>query len=151
MPFFGRPGFIEPALDEVMEMGLIPVLAHPERIEAFQDDPDMLKGFIERGMLSQITAGSVIGYWGEEVKRLTLALLGGKMAHVMASDTHHPDGKRSPMAGNRHRGGGAHRGHGRGEGDGDRHAEGNPERRAGRGRSAAWDIGDEHDHRRQTI
>ena len=99
MPFFGRPDFIEPALDEVMEMGLIPVLAHPERIEAFQNDPDMLKGFIERGMLSQITAGSVIGYWGEEVKRLTLALLGGKMAHVMASDTHHPDGKRSPRLG----------------------------------------------------
>ena len=96
MPFFGRPDYIERTLDEVMDMGLTPVLAHPERIEAFQLEPDTLCRFIERGMLSQITSGSVVGTWGEEVKLFTLELLRRGLAHVMASDTHAPDGLRSP-------------------------------------------------------
>ena len=96
MPFFGRPDFIEDTLSEVQDMGLVPVLAHPERIEAFQDDPEMLRKFIEKGMLSQITSGSVIGFWGEEVRRFTHDLLKQRMAHVMSSDTHQATGGRSP-------------------------------------------------------
>ena len=75
MPFFGRPDFIERTLFEVQAMGLTPVLAHPERIEAFQQDVGLLAAFVERGMLSQITAGSIVGTWGDEVKRFTHELL----------------------------------------------------------------------------
>ncbi len=96
MPFFGRPDFIEDTLNEVQSMGLTPVLAHPERIEAFQRDPDMLRRFIEKGMLSQITSNSLIGFWGEEVRDFTRCLLKNGMAHIMASDTHHAVGGRSP-------------------------------------------------------
>ena len=99
MPFFGKPDYIERTLAKVQDVGLVPVLAHPERIEAFQRDPDLLAAFIERGMLSQITAGSVVGTWGEDVRRFTLELLETRMAHVMASDTHAPDGLRSPRLG----------------------------------------------------
>ncbi len=99
MPFFGRPDYIERALSEVQERGLTPVLAHPERIEAFQREPEMLKKFIERGMLSQITSGSVVGTWGAEVARFTRELLRRRMAHVMASDTHRAKGRRSPNMG----------------------------------------------------
>lgn len=96
MPFFGRPDFIEDTLSEVQSMGFVPVLAHPERIEAFQDDPDMLRRFIDKGMVSQITSNSLIGFWGEEVRDFTRYLLKNGMAHVMASDTHHAVGGRSP-------------------------------------------------------
>ena len=96
MPFFGRPDFIEETLTEVQSMGLVPVLAHPERIEAFQDDPDILRRFIDKGMMSQITSNSLIGFWGEEVRDFTRYLLKNGMAHVMASDSHHPVGGRSP-------------------------------------------------------
>ena len=99
MPFFGRPDYIERTLFEVQERGLIPVLAHPERIEAFQQDVDLLASFVERGMISQITAGSVVGTWGEEVRRFTHKLLYMRLAHVMASDTHSPTGLRSPKLG----------------------------------------------------
>ena len=99
MPFFGRPDFIEGTLFEVQEMGLTPVLAHPERIEAFQQDVGLLASFVERGMLSQITSGSVVGTWGEEVRQFTLDLLDRRLAHVMASDTHSPTGLRSPRLG----------------------------------------------------
>ena len=96
MPFFGKPDFIEDTLSEVQDMGLVPVLAHPERIEAFQSDPDMLRRFVVKGMLSQITSNSLIGFWGENVTEFTHYMLKNGMAHVMASDTHHATGGRSP-------------------------------------------------------
>ena len=96
MPFFGRPGYIEDTLSEVQSMGLVPVLAHPERIEAFQHDRGMLKRFIEKGMLSQITSNSLTGFWGEEVRDFTRWMLRKGMAHAMASDTHQATGGRSP-------------------------------------------------------
>ena len=99
MPFFGRPDYIERTLLEVQDMGLTPVLAHPERIEAFQEDVELLASFVERGMLSQITSGSVVGTWGDEVKKFTHQLLDRRLAHVMASDTHSPTGLRSPKLG----------------------------------------------------
>ena len=99
MPFFGRPDFIEGTLSEVQQMGLTPVLAHPERIEAFQEDVDLLTSFVERGMLCQITSGSVVGTWGDEVKKFTHELLEMGLAHVMASDTHSPTGLRAPKLG----------------------------------------------------
>ena len=95
-PFFGTPDWIEPTLERVQERGLIPVLAHPERIEAFQRDPDFLARLLARGMLSQITSGSVVGTWGEEVQSFARELLSHNMAHIMASDAHAPAGLRSP-------------------------------------------------------
>ena len=95
-PFFGAPDWIEPTLDRVQKRGLIPVLAHPERIEAFQRAPDFLARLLKRGMLSQITSGSVVGTWGDEVAAFTRELLSRRMAHIMSSDTHAPEGLRSP-------------------------------------------------------
>ena len=95
-PFFGSPGWIEPTLEKVQARGLIPVLAHPERIEAFQRDPEFLARLVARGMLSQITSGSLVGTWGEEVEEFARELLRRRLAHVMASDTHAPEGLRSP-------------------------------------------------------
>ena len=97
MPFFGRPVWIETALEEVQSLGFTPVLAHPERIEAFQRDVDLLGEFIERGMLSQITVGSLLGYFGSEVQIFTEELLRRGMVHVLASDTHSAGGPRRPV------------------------------------------------------
>jgi protein-tyrosine phosphatase len=97
MPFFGRPNYIEDVLFKLQLQGLTPVLAHPERIEAFQQDVELLASFVERGMLSQITAGSLLGHFSGPVKRFTHTLLRRGLAHIIASDTHHPDGPRSPL------------------------------------------------------
>lgn len=96
MPFFGRPDWIEGTLAKVQALGLIPVLAHPERIQAFQEDVELLVGFINQGMLSQITAGSLLGAWGNEVEEFTNALLERRLAHIIASDTHFLGHPRSP-------------------------------------------------------
>jgi len=97
LPFFGRPNYMEEVLFQLQLQGVTPLLAHPERIEAVQKDPDLLAGFVERGMLSQITAGSIVGHFGGRVKRLTRSLLRRGLVHVIASDTHYAHGPRSPL------------------------------------------------------
>lgn len=96
LPFFGFPNYVEEVLFKIQVQGITPVLAHPERLELFQMDPEVLFRLVERGMLTQVTAGSVTGHFGSKVKRLTESLLRRGLVHVLASDTHFPTGPRSP-------------------------------------------------------
>lgn len=99
MPFFGQHDFVEGALTALQAQGLTPVFAHPERIEAFQRCPALLKRYIAMGMLSQITRGSLLGHWGEPVRQFTLELLEQGLAHMLSSDTHAPKPPRTPELG----------------------------------------------------
>lgn len=96
MPFFGRPAYVEEVLYQLQTDGLTPVLAHPERIEAFQRDPELLAKFVAKGMLCQVTAGSFVGQWGQDVKRFAEQLLARRLVHVLASDAHMPGDPRPP-------------------------------------------------------
>ncbi len=102
MPFFGELGqheFVEEALAGLRWQGLTPVFAHPERIEAFQREPSVLARYVSMGMLSQLTRGSLLGHWGEDVRRFALELLDAGMAHILSSDTHAPHPPRTPELG----------------------------------------------------
>ena len=102
MPFFGgieQHDYVEGALLGLQGQGLIPVFAHPERIEAFQMQPALLERYIGMGMLSQLTRGSLLGHWGEEVREFSLELLRDGMAHLLSSDTHSPRAPRTPELG----------------------------------------------------
>ena len=102
MPFFGsiaEHDFVEDALLGIQAQGLTPVFAHPERIEAFQQQPELLERYINMGMLSQLTRGSLLGHWGEEVRQFSLDLLRQGMAHIISSDTHSPHPPRTPELG----------------------------------------------------
>ena len=96
LPFFEYPNYVEDVLFKIQLMELTPVLAHPERIEPIQRDPELLAGFVRRGMLSQVTAGSIVGHFGSKVKRLTHAMLKRGLVHVIAADAHFAEGSRSP-------------------------------------------------------
>jgi protein-tyrosine phosphatase len=64
------------------------VLAHPERIPAFQRDPELLERFLGDGMISQLTAGSFVGRFGKDVQKFSFRLLEAGMVHNVASDAH---------------------------------------------------------------
>jgi len=97
LPFFGKPNYIEKVLFDVQLDGYIPVLAHPERLELFQNSPTILNAFVDRGMLTQFTAGSILGLFGRKAKALTEKYLKAGLVHTFASDTHAPTGPRSPI------------------------------------------------------
>src|SRR5262249_58596346 len=59
-----------------------------EGCQAFHDDPRMLQSLVSSGVLTSITAGSLVGHFGAEVRRFALELARGGMIHNVASDAH---------------------------------------------------------------
>lgn len=72
------------------------VLAHPERVPAFQKDPDMLARLVAGGCLTSVTAGAFVGRFGRDVERFARRLLADGLVHDVASDGHSA-GRRPPQ------------------------------------------------------
>lgn len=96
LPYFGYPVYANEVLFQLQLAGLTPVLAHPERTVLFQRHPEKLAAMVERGMLVQVTAGGLLGLFGPEGRKAIEEFLRMGIVHVMASDTHTPDGERGP-------------------------------------------------------
>ena len=73
------------------------VLAHPERTQSVQENPNSLLPLIERGVLVQVTAASLTGYHGERLQSVATQLLNHGMVHLLATDAHAATGKRAPQ------------------------------------------------------
>jgi protein-tyrosine phosphatase len=64
------------------------VLAHPERSPVFQRHPDRLAALVRDGVLTSITAASLLGSFGRTVQSFSLRLLREGLVHNVASDSH---------------------------------------------------------------
>ncbi len=71
--------------------GYIPVIAHPERYEYIQKNPQIVYDLIQDGVLFQANIGSIIGIYGNDAKKTVKKLLKHKMVHFIGTDTHRPD------------------------------------------------------------
>lgn len=80
--------FTDKVLQRLIETSVVPVIAHPERNACLQQDVKRLKHWVEIGCLVQITAGSLTGVFGGQVKAATTRLLDLGLVHVVASDAH---------------------------------------------------------------
>jgi len=88
LPFAGWPLFTEQTLFEVQAIGFRPLLAHPERYAAVQAEPEKAIELAERGVLLQVTIGSLVGLFGKTAQRVAEFLLRENAATVLASDAH---------------------------------------------------------------
>lgn len=92
---------VERMLESLSERGHRIVLAHPERCPAFQDDPALLARMVRGGMLSSVTAGSLVGRRGKRIQGLALRFVVDGLAHNVSSDAHdalrRPPGMRAEM------------------------------------------------------
>lgn len=68
--------------------GLVPVIAHPERVRWLAGDLDLLESLVERGALLQLTAMSLTGEIGRRTQVLSESLLEAGLVHFVASDAH---------------------------------------------------------------
>lgn len=87
------PPHLEPFIDRLLERGVVPVIAHPERNLGVQANPNKLYPLVERGVLVQITAQSVTGEFGRDAKRCADILLQCDLCHVIATDAHSTTGR----------------------------------------------------------
>ena len=94
MPWEGRPPYIEDIINNLLSCGLTPVLAHPERMHLFEEEPNLLFDFVQMGCLTQLTASSLYGKFGNTALNNSIDIMEHGLAHVIASDTHMAAGQR---------------------------------------------------------
>lgn len=82
------PNYTSNMIYELMQRGIIPIIVHPERNTKIMKKPDILYRLLNRGCLSQITAGSYVGAFGYKVQKFSKQLIQTGQAYVFASDAH---------------------------------------------------------------
>src|SRR5271163_4730148 len=68
--------------------GLTPILTHPERNPTLQSDQPRIVEWLRRGILIQVTAGSLLGRMGKHAERMAHQLLANRWVHFLATDAH---------------------------------------------------------------
>lgn len=77
-------------LEQIQQKGLIPIIAHPERIETFMKKRRLIRDIKDKGCLLQVNAGSIEGYYGEKTRAVAKHIIEEKLADFVASDAHRP-------------------------------------------------------------
>lgn len=86
--FYADLSFMEKILYSLMDEGLVPVLAHPERYAAIQEEPDSAMIWHDEGVGIQLNKGSLFGRFGRGAYHLSNTLLGSGHVSCIASDAH---------------------------------------------------------------
>jgi len=89
-PYRGWPLALSSAVSRLVQLGITPLLAHPERNPEVQDRPDRVRGLVDAGALVQITSDSLDGRLNRASQSAAFHLLDLGLVHVLASDTHGP-------------------------------------------------------------
>lgn len=84
------PPHLERVWAGLLDQGLTPVIAHPERHPHLQQHPARLAAWVEQGCLAQITADSLTGRMGRRAQATAFDLLRAGLVHFIASDGHDP-------------------------------------------------------------
>lgn len=96
LPAYRIPAYTEAALQGLLALGITPIIAHPERHHVLRSEPRRLAGWVEQGVLAQVTAASMIGQMGRQAQRASEWMVKHQLVHVLASDAHRAD-RRQPL------------------------------------------------------
>ncbi len=92
------PAIMEIRLMNLLNKGCIPIIAHPERYYAIQEEPRWIYNWGHAGCQIQINKGSVLGRFGDECKQTADYMLDHGLVTCIASDAH-SDRFRTPYMG----------------------------------------------------
>jgi protein-tyrosine phosphatase len=70
------------------DVGLTPILTHPERNPILQRSPERVLDWAEQGCIIQVTGSAFTGFWGEKTKGAAEWLMEREAVHILASDAH---------------------------------------------------------------
>ncbi len=84
---FVPPG-VKQFIYDVMTLGFIPILAHPEKNLMFQNDLSLLYQLLSAGALCQIDADSFSAPNNATKKKIAMTLIKKNMAHIISTDCH---------------------------------------------------------------
>ncbi|MGM0238768.1 tyrosine-protein phosphatase [Enterococcus sp. AZ103] len=87
-PTMEVPAYAEQLFFQLIEQGHVPVIVHPERNVIFSQNPNRLLPFLEMGTLTQLTAPSIVGFFGKKIQKAAKLMLENNLVYMVASDAH---------------------------------------------------------------
>lgn len=88
LPYDHVPRYTETLFFDIQLKGFIPIIAHPERNVEIRDNINLLYDLVNKGALSQVTAASIAGLFGDTLQKLSIKLIKNNLVHFIASDAH---------------------------------------------------------------
>jgi protein-tyrosine phosphatase len=88
---YSLPPSIDEHLAKLINIGLRPIITHPERNPLVQRRPERVLDWVRGGCLVQVTGNVLTGRWGKTAQSLARWLLEREAVHVLASDGHNVD------------------------------------------------------------
>ncbi len=82
------PHYAEQAMFEFRARGLVPILAHPERASALQQEPHLADNLIQYGAMLQVNLSSLQGVYGKRVHNTALEWIKAGKVQLLATDSH---------------------------------------------------------------
>ena len=96
--YFDMPGvYMSHMLACLAAEGVCPVVAHPERYEAVQQQPELVAEWAQMGYVLQVNKGSALGRFGRSAAQTAHHLLRQGLVHLIASDAHGADSRTPDM------------------------------------------------------
>lgn len=91
---FGAKNLIGWMIDHEIQ----PVIAHPERNRTIRENPTLIHDFVNIGCKLQITANSLAGGFGEQIKKTAWYMVKSSLVTAVASDAHNTLHRRPCMS-----------------------------------------------------
>lgn len=73
---------------ELAHAGVVGILSHPERNQGLIRQPKPLRPLVDRGLLLQVTAGSLTGDFGPQIEKFAESLVSQGLVHFVSTDAH---------------------------------------------------------------
>ena len=86
LPVSSKPYELKSIMQNILNRGYIPILAHVERYQYFAENPIMLYELISDGCLAQVNAGAITG--GGNNSAIAIKYLKWELAQIICSDCH---------------------------------------------------------------
>jgi len=93
LPFIFIPPGTDKFIFKLMASGIVPILAHAERISAFQREPELVEQLVKIGARVQVNAYGLTKRASSRERKCAEWLLGNGLVHFIASDTHSLKGR----------------------------------------------------------
>lgn len=88
-PHHVAPPRLEQAVFELMAVGFVPIITHPERLTWIEDSYEVFARLSKAGAWMQLTAGSLTGRFGRRPRYWAERMLDDCLVDILATDAHH--------------------------------------------------------------
>jgi protein-tyrosine phosphatase len=89
-PLYEMPWFAMTTVDHLVELGYVPIIAHPERCLPLHKEARELRSWFNKGVLTQLDIASLLGQHGSEVQDVAELMVRDHLVHLVGSDLHGP-------------------------------------------------------------